>query len=85
MKKLLDNKIINVNPQKELSLIEYLKEDYEIKAIKYKNKEAIEVYFKTLKKDAIFYTLECIGIYTNMSKKTQNKLLELCKVEYRRV
>lgn len=85
MKKEINNQLKQCNIKNEITKIKYIKQDFTIKAIKIKNSDSIEVYFKTLHKKAYFYTLECIGIYHNMSTKTFNKILKLCdEVEYRR-
>jgi hypothetical protein len=85
MKKYVNNNLKSCNINNEITKIEYLKQDFNIKAIQYKNKDTLEIYFKKLHHKCMIYTLECIGIYQNMSTKTFNKILKLCdEVEYRR-
>jgi hypothetical protein len=85
MKKIKNNKVISANPRSELAKIERIKQDYDIIIEKHKDKQTINVYYRTLLKNAIFYTLECIGNYINISKKTENKILLLAdEVNYLR-
>jgi hypothetical protein len=42
MKKVLNDKIVNVNPKNEITKIEYISKDFDIKGIKHKNKDTIE-------------------------------------------
>ena len=86
MKKILENgSIISANIKNEINKIERIQKNYDIVIEKHKNKQSLEVFYRFINENSLFYQLRYIANYINISKKTENKILLLAdEVKYMR-